>query len=76
MILRDAGNRVSLRLACARKYFHVSYALALYLYFAQASPNPNHFDATAERGQKIFTREGCATCHTPPLYTNNKLTPD
>jgi hypothetical protein len=25
MILRDAGNRVSLRLACARKYFHVSY---------------------------------------------------
>jgi hypothetical protein len=29
----------------------------------------------AERGQKIFEREGCALCHTPPLYTNNKLTP-
>jgi hypothetical protein len=24
--------------------------------------------------ERVFTREGCATCHTPPLYTNNKLT--
>jgi cytochrome c peroxidase len=23
----------------------------------------------------VFNREGCAGCHTPPLYTNNKLTP-
>jgi len=23
----------------------------------------------------VFQREGCATCHAPPLYTNNKLTP-
>jgi cytochrome c peroxidase len=23
----------------------------------------------------VFQREGCATCHTPPLYTSNKLTP-
>ncbi len=23
----------------------------------------------------MFQREGCARCHTPPLYTNNKLTP-
>ena len=23
----------------------------------------------------MFKREGCAACHTPPLYTNNKLTP-
>jgi hypothetical protein len=30
---------------------------------------------TAERGRKIFQREGCASCHTPPLYTNNKLIP-
>ena len=29
----------------------------------------------AARGQKIFQKQGCATCHTPPLYTNNKLTP-
>lgn len=25
--------------------------------------------------QKIFKRENCVMCHTPPLYTNNKLTP-
>jgi hypothetical protein len=23
----------------------------------------------------VFQREGCGGCHTPPLYTNNKLTP-
>ena len=23
----------------------------------------------------MFERERCASCHTPPLYTNNKLTP-
>jgi hypothetical protein len=23
----------------------------------------------------VFQSEGCAACHTPPLYTNNKLTP-
>jgi hypothetical protein len=51
------------------------YALALYIYSLQAPRNPNKFDAVAERGQKVFERENCATCHTPPLYTNNKLTP-
>lgn len=51
------------------------YALALYVYSLQPPSNPNKFDATAARGQKVFERERCATCHTPPLYTNNKLTP-
>jgi hypothetical protein len=51
------------------------YALALYLYSLQPPPNLNKFDAQAARGQKVFEREGCAGCHTPPLYTNNKLTP-
>lgn len=23
----------------------------------------------------MFAREGCARCHTPPLYTSNKITP-
>jgi hypothetical protein len=50
------------------------YALALYIYSLQPPPNPNPFNADAQAGQKIFTREGCATCHMPPLYTNNKLT--
>ena len=50
------------------------YALALYIYSLQPPPNPNPFNAKAEAGQKIFTGQGCAMCHTPPLYTNNKLT--
>ncbi|HSB11637.1 MAG TPA: hypothetical protein VLM38_19265 [Blastocatellia bacterium] len=51
------------------------YALALYVYSLKPPPNPNEFNAVAARGKKVFEREGCAGCHTPPLYTNNKLTP-
>ena len=51
------------------------YALALYLYALQPPPNPSRPGALEARGQKIFQREGCAVCHTPPLYTNNKLIP-
>jgi mono/diheme cytochrome c family protein len=50
------------------------YALGLYLYSLQPPHNPNPFDTRAQAGQKIFERERCARCHTPPLYTNNKLT--
>lgn len=51
------------------------YALALFIYSLKPPPNPHRFDSLAARGQKIFQREGCAGCHTPPLYTNNMLTP-
>jgi hypothetical protein len=51
------------------------YALALYLYSLEPPANPNKFDRLAARGKDIFEREGCAACHTPPLYTNNRLTP-
>ena len=51
------------------------YGLALWIYSLRPPPNPNKFDALAAAGQKVFERERCATCHTPPLYTNNKLTP-
>jgi hypothetical protein len=51
------------------------YALSLYLYSLRPPGNPNKFDALAARGQVIFKQEGCDQCHTPPLYTNNKLTP-
>jgi hypothetical protein len=51
------------------------YALALWIYSLQPPPNPNKPDPVSARGQKVFEREGCGTCHTPPLYTNNKLTP-
>jgi mono/diheme cytochrome c family protein len=50
------------------------YALALYIYSLEPPPSPQKFDERAAAGQKIFQREGCAGCHTPPLYTNNKLT--
>ena len=51
------------------------YALAVYVYSLNPPPNPNRFDSMAARGKRVFEREGCAGCHTPPLYTNNKLTP-
>lgn len=51
------------------------YALALYVYSLKPPPNPNRFDGLARHGQTVFNRAGCAACHRPPLYTNNKLTP-
>lgn len=51
------------------------FALALYIYSLKPPPNPNTFDALAARGQRVFASQGCGTCHTPPLYTNNKLNP-
>jgi len=49
------------------------FALALYIYSLKPPPNPNKQNRLTARGQKVFEREGCAGCHTPPLYTNNKL---
>ena len=51
------------------------YALARYLYSLEPPPNPNPVDERSRRGREIFQREGCAGCHAPPLYTNNKLVP-
>ena len=51
------------------------YALSLYIYSIKPPPNPNKLDALAASGRGIFQREGCGVCHTPPLYTNNQLTP-
>jgi mono/diheme cytochrome c family protein len=50
------------------------YALTMYIYSLKAPDNPNAFDTAAAEGQKVFRRQGCTGCHTPPLYTNNKLT--
>jgi len=50
------------------------YALGLYLYSLQPPPNPNSMNDQARAGEKIFQQQGCSGCHTPPLYTNNKLT--
>ena len=50
------------------------YAMALYIHSFQPPRNPNPRDERAQEGEKIFRREGCSTCHTPPLYTSNKVT--
>jgi hypothetical protein len=50
------------------------YALAMYIYSLQPPLNPNPVDAKARAGETLFRREGCPRCHTPPLYTSNKLT--
>ena len=49
------------------------YALAIYLYSLRPPPNPNRFNPSAARGKALFRKEKCGVCHTPPLYTNNKL---
>ena len=51
------------------------YALALFLYSLEPPQNPNQPNALSAAGERVFRREGCSGCHTPPLYTNNKLIP-
>lgn len=51
------------------------YALSLYIYSLRPPENPNRPSDLSRRGERVFEREGCASCHTPPLYTNNMLTP-
>src|SRR5215472_10437848 len=67
--LPSSGERLNLRVPD-----EALYALALYIYSLQPPKNPNPSDDTARAGEKIFTREGCAGCHTPPLYTTSKIT--
>jgi hypothetical protein len=50
------------------------FALAQYIFSIEPPANPNMGDPRAAAGRDVFGREGCASCHTPPLYTNNKLT--
>jgi hypothetical protein len=49
------------------------YALALYLYSLEPPRNPNRPSALTAQGERVFSRERCGRCHTPPLYTNNRL---
>jgi hypothetical protein len=51
------------------------YAIGKYVYALEAPANPNKPDALSARGEQVFSRSGCASCHTPPVYTNNKLVP-
>lgn len=51
------------------------YAMAMYIYSLKAPPNPNKPGALSAKGEKIFARENCGSCHPAPLYTNNMLLP-
>ncbi len=51
------------------------YALALYLYSIKPPRNPHPRGPLSARGERVFRRERCGRCHTPPLYTNNRLLP-
>jgi hypothetical protein len=52
------------------------YALTQYIYSLTPPENPNRFrKKLVSKGELIFKKAGCVSCHTPPLYTNNKLTP-
>lgn len=51
------------------------YALAKYLYSLEPPANPNPVTPETRRGALVFEQQRCAGCHTPPLYTNNMLTP-
>ncbi len=50
------------------------YALAKFIYSLSPPPNPNPTGERSRAGQRVFARAGCVNCHTPPLYTNNRLT--
>ncbi|HWN99258.1 MAG TPA: hypothetical protein VNS63_08320 [Blastocatellia bacterium] len=51
------------------------YALGKFVYSLEVPPSPHKVDELARRGEEVFKSEGCAMCHTPPLYTNNMLIP-
>lgn len=52
------------------------YALIQYIYSLQPPTHPIKYPKEiVARGSMIFKQAGCVTCHTPPLYTNNLLTP-
>ena len=52
------------------------YALAKFIYSLKPPTNPVVYPkALLTKGELIFKEQGCVTCHTPPLYSNNKLTP-
>jgi len=51
------------------------FALGRFLYSLKPPRNPNTVDSAARAGRRVFEREGCVKCHTPPLYTNNEIVP-
>ncbi len=68
-MLTDKGRRILYRFSD-----ELLFALAQYIFSLEPPQNPNLGDPRAAAGMKVFDREPCGGCHTPPLYTNKKLT--
>lgn len=68
-IWSDAQRRI-----VGRHSDEVLFALVSYIYSLRPPENPHRNDPRVRHGRVVFMREGCAGCHTPPFYTNNKLT--
>ena len=70
-ILTDEQRRVRFRYAD-----EVLYAVGMYLMSLEPPKNPHPPPRElAARGQAIFRRERCDTCHPAPDYTSGQLTP-
>jgi hypothetical protein len=69
-ILTDAQRHLRFRYAD-----ELLYAMGVYLMSLEPPRNPDVApNAVLERGGQVFRREGCLNCHTPPDYTNGRLT--
>ena len=68
-MLSEKGRRIAYRFPD-----ELLFAVGQYIYQLEPPQNPNAGDARAVAGAKVFESERCGGCHTPPLYTNNKLT--
>jgi len=52
------------------------YALAKFIYSLKTPMNPSPpSNELIKKGEKIFTREDCISCHRPPFYSSRKITP-
>ena len=69
-ILTDEQRHVRFRYAD-----ELLYAIGVYLMSLDPPRNPEAAPSDVlARGEQVFRREGCVNCHTPPDYTNGKLT--
>ena len=69
-MLTDEQRRVRFRYAD-----EVLYAIGVFLMSLEPPKNPDLASlAVLNEGERIFRREGCASCHAPSAYTTGKLT--
>ena len=82
------GVRASMEVAVEKGFLFIQFvqpdpaeleAVRAYLRSVPHIPSPWHrkpdgsLDAQAHRGQKVFRKAGCESCHPPPLYTSLRM---